>query len=107
MSNEYLTYGLRRTSRQPTAASLRLFPAATEKLGIVNFSPAHDEASDEQLAGDRDFGAGLTAPGQQASIKLSQVLIIFGRGLARLHQQIKQQPLAVFANAAVNFSFRG
>ena len=57
-------------------------------LGIVNFSPAHEEASDEQLAGDRNFGAGLTAQWQQSSIKLSQMLIIPGRGLARLHQQI-------------------
>ena len=92
MSKTYLTYSLRRTSRQPTAVSLRLFLAATEKLGIVNFSPAHDEASDEQLAGDRDFGARLTASRQQSSIKLFQVLIIFGRSLARLDQQITQQP---------------
>ncbi len=64
MSNDYLTYGLRRTSRLPTAVSLRLFLSlsATEKLGIVNFRPARDEASDEQLASHCYFGARFTPP---------------------------------------------
>jgi hypothetical protein len=43
----YLTYALGRTSRQPTAALLRLcFLTATEKLDIINLCSAHDETSD-------------------------------------------------------------
>jgi hypothetical protein len=87
--------------------SASAFWAATEKLGIVNFSPVHDETSDQQLPTHCYFGARLTAPWQQSALELFQVLIVLSCGLARLHQQITQQSRSGFADAAVSFAFCG
>lgn len=57
-------------------------------------------------SGHCDFGARLTTPRQQAPVELFQVRIMFSGRLARLHEQITQQPRAGFTDAAVSFAFR-
>ena len=57
----------------------------------------------------KDYLTYSATPGLRFQIRTLpfQVLIIFGRSLARLHQQITQQPRAGFTDAAVSFAFRG